>query len=209
MKKILLLVLVCVCSVVNCHAQFFKGLQYEVIVGFNGSNVSEPFDENILGLNFGVKASKPIQNWGKSDLYGQAALLFSMKGGKDDNDFDALVDDDKRIRSNYLELPIHIGYSYSFNDKTAIFVDLGPYIAYGLGGNHFNSDNEYFSIKRFDAGFGYGFGVKFKKRFAISANMNTGFLNLKKSDVDYKAYEGKDKWKNFNGGLSFHWIFGK
>lgn len=209
MKKILFLVVACVFSVVNSHAQFFAGMNYEILAGFNGSYVSDPFKENILGINLGVKASKTIQNWGKSDLYGQAALLFSMKGGKDDNDIDALVDDDKRIRSNYLELPVHLGYSYSFNDKVAVFVDAGPYVAYGIGGNHFNSDNEYFSLNRFDAGFGYGFGVKFKKRFAISANMNMGFVNLKKGDVDYKAYEGKDKWYNTNAEISFHWILGK
>lgn len=209
MRRFLFLTVVLLGIGAGTKAQSLSDLRYELVVGMNTAAVSDPFSEGVLGFNIGAKATVPLKVWGKGNLYGAASLLYTKKGGKKDNSIDALMDDDMRIKSGYLSLPIHVGYEYNFNEKVGVFLDAGPYIAYGLNGNHFGSDEDDFTLKRFDAGVGYGFGVRFKERWAISINMHLGLMNLKKGDVDYSQYEGSDKWRNTNVEMSLQWVIGR
>ena len=206
----MLVVVMALCGAgVNAQSFSWKDLRYEVLVGLNTATVTDPFSDGVVGFNIGAKATAPIKSWGKGDLYGAASLLYTKKGGKDASHMDALLDDGKRIKSGYLALPVHIGFEYNFTEKWGAFIDAGPYIAFGLNGNHFG-DQEDFSLKRFDAGVGYGFGVRFKKRFAFSMNMNLGCVNMKKGDVDYERYgDNGDSWRNTNVELTFQWVIGK
>jgi hypothetical protein len=86
---------------------------------------------------------------GKGQWLPATKLQFIQKGSKTDN---------SRTKLNYLEVVEDAMYQYTFADQSAVYGGLGPYIAYGLGGNvksgsfkaaAFGGQDGY---KRFDAG---------------------------------------------------------
>ena len=100
-------------------------------------------------------------------------LKFTSRGWKDDI---AVTGEDGRVTGYidevwdiyYLELPIHVGYSFCLTDKADFFFDLGPYFAVGLFGKAKAAGDEMISnvftenaYKRFDYGVGGNIGIRY------------------------------------------------
>ncbi len=98
-----------------------------------------------------------------------------------------------KLRANYIELPIHIGYAMPVYDDVRVVGTVGPYFALGLWGNSsidgediddvkIFSDNFY---KHFDCGWGLTIGAELHSHFRISAGFEMSVLNPMKNKVDF------------------------
>lgn len=96
---------------------------------------------------------------------------------------------------NYLEIPLYALYKYRLEGAGAgsIFGGLGPYLAYGIGGNvsdggtkisAFDGDN---SFKRFDAGLGITAGYQIPQSFSFRLAYELGLANIQKSNFGDQA----------------------
>jgi hypothetical protein len=102
-----------------------------------------------------------------SGLYILSGIEYIVKGTK----VDGGGGNGDRANLNYLQLPVHIGYKYELMPGIKLVADIGPYLAYGIGGEikykaignteayETNSfDNGVY--KRFDLGMGLGVGAE-------------------------------------------------
>lgn len=137
------------------------------------------------GLNLMLDASDLITN-----TYGRIELRYSMKGAGTKND-------DFRITTHYLEIPVHYGYAWAVHEKVTLMAETGPYFAFGLGGRmrltetgklgtvdpdlkgwEVEAYRKFFDdAKRFDFGWGLHIGAMFCDKFQITAGYDWGFVN--------------------------------
>ena len=187
MKKLLLLVSVMILGL-NGMAQ--NNVNLEGIVGMNVSKMD--FYDSKVGFHIGVRGELALPSL-VDGLYTNAGLLVSQKGAK--LDMGDLGSD--KLTAYYLEVPIHVGYKYSFNETFSLFGEFGPYFAFGLGGKEKVKElapfsdgyNEYSIktfdlIKRFDAGLGFRIGAEFKQKYTVSLGYDFGLVNILKDDSE-------------------------
>ena len=121
-------------------------------------------------------------------FYFDMGALISAKGAK----MTTAVEDvgvDWTSRPYYLEMPMHIGYSYDLGQSgnVSFFGSVGPYIAVGLWGTDkitmagvtekpdtFDSDG----LKRFDFGVGLRGGVRLFDNYRIFVGYDWGLINI-------------------------------
>lgn len=203
MKKILLLAVLAVASVVGLNAQ---GLRLGIIGGANVSNMNlEQKDRTessdpLAGFHAGLKAELGFMS-SNSGPYLDAALLYSTKGAK--------LTDNANLRVNYLELPVHIGYKIGLGEHFGLFAHVGPYVGYGLSATAEFGDLSYklfdektespWMMKRFDAGVSAGVGVEMVKNFQVSLNYSKGLTNIAKTE--------QAKITNSNVSVSLAYMF--
>jgi len=125
----------------------------------------------------------------------QSGLVLTAKGAKAD-----VENVDATINMLYIEIPVNIIYKIDLNASNTpvkFNVNVGPYLAYGVGGkisiesggvtasvNTFSEDGGY---KKFDLGLGLGVGFEFGK---ITANCGweMGLINVADAeDTDIKT----------------------
>lgn len=206
MKKVLLIAcmaLFSVCSV-SAQSETFKDLQWEAVVGMNNSDIGSL--GNKIGFHLGAKAEVALPSVANG-VYANAGAFISLKGCKQD------YGDLGKSTTNayYLEIPIHIGYKHYVNENLSIYGEVGPYIAYGIGGKletsetYIEGDYDYESgynttisqskskidtfgdggLKRFDIGAGLRVGVELKNKYTFSLGYDWGFVDIyKDSDLD-------------------------
>lgn len=98
-----------------------------------------------------------------------------------------------KLRANYLELPVHIGYALPLNNDVRVIGTVGPYFAVGLWGNSSigedsNDDVKVFSdnfYQRFDCGWGLTIGAELHSHLRISAGFEMSVLNPMKNKMDF------------------------
>lgn len=167
---------------------------------------------NEVGSRIGFKIG-PTAQYSFSDNERTALLDFSLlltaKGWSDDVMTDVSGNSMTwKLRANYLELPIHIGYALPVYDNVRVIGTVGPYFALGLWGNSsidgediddvkIFSDNFY---KRFDFGWGLTVGAELHSHFRISAGFEMSVLNPMKNKVDFNPSDR-------NISLSFTYLF--
>ena len=104
-------------------------------------------------------------------------------------------DDGSTTSLNYLQIPLFAMYNYQLNGRGAgsLFGGLGPYLAYGIGGN-MGSGKEKISafsdpegFKRFDAGLGINIGYQMPQSFSFSLGYDIGLANIQKNAFGDKA----------------------
>ena len=210
-KLFITLIVAFVCT--NASAQkalqatknLFGGFKYELLVGYNTTNATEPFDEAKVGtINLGATARKDITTFkdDKIAINGIVGITYTRRGGKTDNDFMTLLDDTKNWMFSALSVPIHIGSEYRFK-KFSIFADLGPNLLFNLGGDEI----ENLSNKGFGVGGGFNLGVRFKK-FALSFGFDTDLTTMGTftPDSDQKGTFNleKDKYNLKTGEFHFY-----
>ena len=153
-------------------------LSFGVKAGLNMSSISDVEDSKMkIGYKVGPMAEISLPG---STMGVQAALLLSSKGVKADG-FDA------QINANYLELPITFVYKFPLAFDTNLYVDAGPYFAYGifgksdisfegvsLGVDTFSDD---FGMKKFDTGLTIGAGMEVAK-FNFGLNYDLGLTKV-------------------------------
>lgn len=190
----------------NVNAQsFLSGVKYDVSVGLGTRVSNAPFDNAMFGFNMGVDALKPIKSFAndKVDTYGLLGLHFVQKGGKQSTDFMEMMNDNNSFTVNQLSIPIHAGVRYNFK-RCSFFFDLGPYLAFGVGGSN---DVDGLERKVVDLGLGFNLGIKFKK-FGISMGYDKGFMNIAQY-TQFDELNGKSNLKGDAFYMNLRWTLGK
>ncbi len=168
MRKYILLFLLCLVSAYS-HSQ-------ELRCGVTaGLLISQPKGYNSrIGFDVGVKGEYLFTEK-NNDWAMNVALMLTSKGWKDNV---AYISDERDSWHDWvckyysLELPVMAKYIYHLSDNIGVFLEAGPYIAYGLWGNskienlpesspEYDIDNIYKSgkYKRLDYGFKTCLGV--------------------------------------------------
>ena len=168
MKKVFFLI-ASVCLATNAMAQ--QKISWEAQGGLNVSSWSNDPSGSHLGFNLGLHRTYYFSPSTNGTYYNVGALLTS-KGASKGKNFVSIY---------YLEVPVHYGYKFSIEQNTNAFVELGPYVAYGLlGSNNFLEDTNVFEeANRLDAGLGGRVGISFK-RCSVSLGYDLGLLTLDK-----------------------------
>ncbi len=191
MRKYIILFLIVLVSL-NAYSQEFR---YGITAGLL---VSHPKNYNSrIGFDVGVKGeytfTQKNNDWGMN-----VALMLTSKGWKDNVAYISDAGDEEHdwvCKYYSLELPVNMKYTYHLSDNAGIFLEAGPYIAYGLWGNSkieflpdYDIDNIYKSghYKRFDFGIKTCVGVVLS-HWQVGIGWSRSFLN-----------PVADKWKAIN-----------
>lgn len=153
---------------------------------------------NNLGSKAGFHAGVTLDLCVAPQIYLFTGAEYSVKG------FVIEESTNTEVTAAYLQVPVAIGTKLEIG-KWGLFMNTGPYFAYGLGGKARKGNDEWdtFSdklLKNFDFGFLLGIGLEQRKwRFGIISEI--GFANiLQKSDDNITL-------NNFNVGLSAGYKF--
>lgn len=160
----------------------------------------------MTGLRAGVSVDLPLAD----EFYIQPSLLYVGKGGK--MEAGSL---DLKTRLNYLELPINFMYKPEVGAGN-LFIGLGPYLAYGLGGKHELADNNGNKVesdvewgndnltqfKRLDAGANFQVGYEFPMGFNVGLHTDLGLVNVRGNGDDDNSF------RNTSFGVSVGYKFG-
>lgn len=206
MKKAAVLILVLLSST-TIWSQSTLPVRFSIRAGVNVSNStwdinSELADKKFkMGFQVGVMADYTFPT-----PFGlQSGLFLTTKGAKL-NAIDKLnsesLNQNQTLNQIYLEMPIYATYKMYVTRYTCIFFNLGPYLAYGIGGNNKvntklsdgndvsakfdtfgkSEDIKYGNLKKFD--FGLGGGVGFETGHLIfSLTCELGLANLSRNDL--------------------------
>lgn len=182
MKKVLLTIC---CFLAGLGAMQAQNIQFEAVAGINISDMTHL--DSKTGIHLGVRATEMLTTESNS-AYVNAALLLSLKGSQ--LDYGNLIE--VEFNAYYFEVPIHVGYKYTINDKVALFGEFGPYVAIGAFGRSKVADSstsikcdtfgEVGGVKRLDAGMGFRVGVEIEKRVPISIGYDFGLLDISDGD---------------------------
>jgi hypothetical protein len=109
------------------------------------------------------------------------------------------------IHLNYLEVPLYAMYQYPVGPG-AIRAGLGPYFAYGLGGNAegekpFGTAADDAGYKHFDAGLSLGGGYEFNMGLSLRVSYDYGLANTISSGQDITL--AKNRTLSLNVGYEF------
>ena len=132
------------------------GLNLATITGNGGSADSKIGYKIGPALDFGIAENMSIQ----------AAALLSSKGAK-------------HVDANYLEVPVCFAYKFPIAPDTKIYVNAGPYFAYGLFGKTGGIDtfDDDFGMKKLDYGATIGAGAEVLK-FNFGLNYDLGLAKI-------------------------------
>lgn len=218
MKK-LVLVMVCVLSTLAVSAQrassssssFFStekasdGVRFGVRTGLNFANISgkDMVDTDMrTSFHVGVIADIPLMQ----SLYIQTGLYVTEKGWKYEENY--YYKWEEKYNPMYLEIPILASYRYNFNDATQLQFNVGPYLAYGIGGSgkYEKTDDggtdsyecDFFGKesedkeggKRFDYGLQIGLGFTFAKHYYVGCAYEFGLTKI----ADWETKPKNNNW---------------
>jgi hypothetical protein len=169
-------------------------ISYSVRGGLNLSNLYGD-DAKDAKMKVGYNVGGLVDYEFVSNVGIQSGFVLTAKGAKGD-----VVGVDATINMLYLEVPVNIIYKIDLNAANMpvkFNVNVGPYLAYGVGGktsieiggasfsiDTFSDDGGY---KKFDLGLGFGVGFEFGK---ITANCGweMGLVNVMDAeDTDVKT----------------------
>lgn len=164
--------------------------------GYQGSNLSNMEDSKVKsGFRVGLAADFVMFGSDVMELSLQPGVNFASKG------FETSVDN-VNMTLNYIDVPILLNMRFGVSDTFGAFVNVGPYLGFGINGeaklgglsinNVFKSDDDgiigsALKANRFDAGLQVGAGLEFS-RFLIGAGYQMGLTNVF-GDNDKKAVE--------------------
>lgn len=202
MKKILMIAAAGLLSI-GAMAQYRSGII--VSAGYQGANIKVNQDNSgnkmKSGFRAGVAVDLPVYDFGAGVLSIQPGLYYSMKGTKSQTTI-ASVTGMATTTLGYIEMPILANASFSVSDGLSVFVNAGPYLAYGVNssrrvkaeGKIINADSGEKSanlfkkdkngnsiINPFDAGLQVGAGVEYQ-RVQLGVGAQFGFVNMTKTD---------------------------
>jgi hypothetical protein len=227
MKKVykLILIISLLFIGINASAQYGSPLRFGVKAGLNLNSASMDIKnvaiKNLkIGYDVGLTAEYQM-----SDLfYLQSGAYFTTKGAvlKSEKASSDIKNWKNSVNLQYVQVPLLASFKLEMVTDTKLFVNMGPYFAYGIGGktivkndytdadtpstkDEYNSfDDSYF--KKFDFGLMYGAGIEFEK-FVYGIQFEFGLLNIaEKSNglnpqINTKGF--KNKGVSFNIGYKF------
>ncbi len=158
--------------------------------------------DNKMGFDVGVRLEVGFT----PNIYLGTGLQYAMKGAKvSGHGWEA------KCNPQYLQIPIHVGYRYDFNETIGIFGEFGPYIAVGVAGkdkyevDHYKRDDDFFGdtdeggAKRFDMGLGIHVGCEIIGHWQVALGYDFGLVNM----LD----EPGDKYRNGSLRLGLAYMF--
>jgi len=221
--KLISLVAILLFSLTYATAQNREKISFGILGGVNFQNLNEK-DYNgdklenklLTGYHFGVNVQIPIV----PEFYFQPGVLFSTKGAKND---------DNTLKTSthlsYIEMPLNFVYKGLLGNGY-VFIGLGPYIGYAVGGNVKYDGGENESQKKdivfqnvveledpltvpyykaFDVGGNIFFG--YEMPIGIFAQLNAQ-LGLVKINPEYEVLpDDESSIKNTGFGLSLGYRF--
>ena len=176
--------------------------------GYQGANLSlnDKSDSNKMrsGFRAGVAADIVVYDLGTGELSIQPGLNYSIKGAQRTaklGDIRATY----KVNLGYIDLPILANLRFGVTPDMNVFVNAGPYLAYGISANSSASSNnktvdkvvegftdtfDYYKdafkkdggLKPFDAGLQVGAGAEYK-RVMLSVGAQLGLNNMIKKPV--------------------------
>lgn len=195
MKKFLVAIMAVLFSAPS-FAQYSSGgfslsessVYYGLRLGMNFSTLAgDRFDLGTrVGMNLGGVVGIRVSD--STPVFLESGLYYASRGAKKDK---------TTITTHNLELPILIKYGIQATDEIAVLPYIGPYFAFGLGGNYKYEDNNivvkaktYDALKRFDMGFKIGCGAEYNKLY-LELGYQFGVTNIAKdNDLDLSARNG-------------------
>ena len=95
------------------------------------------------------------------------------------------VKDVYKARPVYLDIPILAAYKFAVTDNAKLFINAGPYLAFGLGGKvKFDGggdmkvfDKDEGDADRFDIGLQWGIGAELNDHYIVSITGQHGFIS--------------------------------
>ncbi|MBQ0020433.1 MAG: PorT family protein [Bacteroidales bacterium] len=235
MKKFLVaaLALVCSGSAFAIDNEPEEGLSTQVFLGMTTSSIQNlnSFDGKVGGTA-GIKFDYMLPN--AHGTYINAGLDWIMKGAKMSykNDFPVIgtTEVTTKIPTHYIELPVHVGFRYNVMQDLGVYGEVGPYFAFGVGGNNkvsldadgsevaqyessysiFKKAKDRVNFQRWDAGFGFRVGCEYMNHYSLNLGCDWGFTDMWRDsyrDAAHDAGVKLDKIKNFAFNLSFGYRF--
>ena len=192
MKKFLVAIMAVLCSAPS-FAQYSSGgfslsessVYYGLRLGANFSTLAgDRFDLGTrVGMNLGGVVGIRVSD--STPVFLESGLYYASRGAKKDK---------TTITTHNLELPILIKYGIQATDEIAVLPYIGPYFAFGLGGNYKYEEGNivvktktYDALKRFDMGFKIGCGAEYNKLY-LELGYQFGVTNIAKdNDLDLSA----------------------
>ncbi len=183
---------------------------------------TKPFYSSKTGINIGVLGQIPIGS--SKRAFFQPGIFYSSKGRKYSLSNDtsrAAINDTLRYTStfvtNYIEVPLNIGYKIPLSKKANFFVSAGPYISFIFSGKTTN-EKRAFSTNKFskdiinlEVGDGdnkakiLDLGVNARAGFDLNKILISGFYSQGLTSF-YKAnYDGTFKHQNYGISVGF-WL---
>ena len=132
LKKSFVIAILAVMTV-SASAQDFKKFRFGPTVGLNLASNSAKDVKPKVGFSIGALGEYNFTN----NFYMTGALKFSLKNSKFENEIKGTHGS---YEPCYIEIPIHGGYRYSFNDKFSVFGEFGPYFGIGVCGKAYENN---------------------------------------------------------------------
>jgi len=192
-----------------------ESVSFGIRAGVNFSNMRASASSLSLnlgsrtGFHVGVIADIPVVE----SFYIQPGLYLQEKGFKAGEWFGSeLTGVDVKAAPLYLEVPILASFRFNVSRDVKIQANVGPYLAYGVGGKIKGSEGvvsvetDVFSdeggVKRFDGGLSFGAGVQILHNYYIGFAYELGLVNIIDDDE-----AGGASLKNTNWMISLGYNF--
>jgi len=196
-----------------------------VKIGINLSNTSlekKSIEDSDKKAKAGLIAGISMEYAMTDNFYLQSGLMFTIKGMKLEGTSMWIPSGETRwkqtVNMQYLQIPLMAAYKFNISSNTKLFVQAGPYFAYGIGGssklkNKYydlgdkEPDEEKFStfgnegLKRFDFGLTGGIGVEFGD-IIVGLSYEHGLIDINQKDNKINRLFDESKCMNRSGSLS-------
>ena len=183
--------------------------------GINFSSFRGDIDlDHRTGFNIGAVVNIPILE----SLYVKSGIRFIQKGAKyDDYDFDDNEEEEFKCNAAYIEIPILASYRYNFDNSSQLQINVGPYLAFGVGGKtkieftdnldddvdlyrgrEFDTFGDDGPLKRFDLGLEFSVGITLASQFYVGVGYDLGLLNIANDDFFSDEDEDDDVYRDIS-----------
>jgi len=166
------MVLVVATLMFGASAQPKKTVHLEALAGWSYAGVNGGKTDYRNAFHVGARVVKDFPNQRHEDqyIYVTGGAMLSLKGYSKNKVY---------FNPYYLNIPIHCGYKFQFDEFFALFGELGPYFDIGLFGKTDGQDvfSDEIDCKRFNFGLGIQGGVEICNKVSVSLGYEHGFLN--------------------------------
>lgn len=191
MKKMKTLVLAAllICGVGSTYAQNREKVRLGVEAGMTVNTIKNYYNDadRKVGFDAGLRVDVNFTD----NIYLGTGLQYMMKGVKSSGE-----GWESKVNTGYLQIPIHVGYRYDFNETIGIFGEFGPFLAIGVNGQEkyeYGRHSEDYDVfgdpdegyaKRFDMGLGLHVGCEIIQHWQVALGYDWGLIDMYKGPGD-------------------------
>ena len=212
-----------------------EGITAQAFLGFNASKIRGlGYDGKIGGLA-GFKFEYVLPK--AHGTYINAGIDWTQKGAKRKfKDWPVgpmlISNGTGKYNLHYIEIPIHVGFHYNFNQDIGVFGEFGPYFGIGVGGKRkltYDNDGTPFrdaewdykvfkkstqpnrnNFQRWDAGLGFRVGAEYNQHYILALGCDWGLTDMWRDDfrdVEADRLRFLKDVKNFNFYMTLGYRF--